>query len=347
MNKISLNKFLTYFIYTIKMIPKKIYSKASGQSQYPFLYQIPPKKGRYLIVDTETTGIYKGNYLTEIGGIEMINGIVSKKILNFKFDSIIIKERILKNKFSETETNFEEVKNKLNLFREWVGDSIVFAHNASFDMGVLNKTLSAFDLEEIPSINFRCSMHIFLEIVGITNPLLNKNYISLKECCNYFALQTNGQKYHTAKTDATMLCKLLLRLYEELDKNSKLKKIFNYNDLDDIKSHYKIYIDLKKRNNRINSYNDKFFKPLNEYAIPPFLKGNSKVTGNALMDDKEAKINKMVKDGQQNEQIEEKNDINLFEGKTSLENKEKKFSSDIVNKIISEYEEYEQLKKEK
>ena len=65
------------------------------------------------------------------------------------------------------------------------------------------------------------------------------------------------------------------------------------------------------------------------------------------MDDKEAKINKMVKDGQQNEQIEEKNDINLFEGKTSLENKEKKFSSDIVNKIISEYEEYEQLKKEK
>jgi len=92
------------------MIPKRICYETRGQSQYPFLFQIPPKKGRYLLVDTETTGILKGNYLTEIGGLELIDGILSKNIFKVTFAPKIIKEKILKKKLFETEKKFEETK---------------------------------------------------------------------------------------------------------------------------------------------------------------------------------------------------------------------------------------------
>ena len=324
------------------MIPKRICYETRGQSKYPFLFQIPPKKGRYLLVDTETTGILKGNYLTEIGGLELIDGILFKNIFKVRFAPKIIKEKILKKTLFETEKKFEETKKKLNRFRTWVGNSIIFAHNATFDMRVLNDTLSSFELAEIPEVNFRCSMRIFLEVVGVKDPLLNKNNMPLKECCRYFGLKTFGKKYHTAETDVEMLGHLLLKIYKELETNPKVSNIFDYNDPDDLESHYKIYMSLKKRNNRVNSYNDEFFQPLNNYEIPPFLKGNSELTRNDLMDDKEAKIKKMVKDDLQNEKIEEKNDINLFERKIKIEKKEEKISSDIANKIINEYE---QLKK--
>ena len=327
-----------FFLIKIKMLPKKFNNKTQGQSQYPFLFQIPQKNGRYLIIDTETTGIFKGNYLTEIGGIEMINGFVTEYNFNAKFDPIIIKKKILNKNLFKNVHEFEEAKNTLNLFRIWVGNSIVFAHNAIFDLKVLNRTLAAFKLEKIPEVNFRCTMHIFLEIISVKDPLFNKNFISLKECCQYYGLKTFGKNFHTAKTDVSMLSKLLLKLYGEIDTNPKVSKLFDYNNQDDL--HYIIYKNLKKINHKINSYNDKTFLSLLTYEMAPFLKGNEKLPENALNESKEVKIKKMADNDIKNGKNKDINNLDLSsKNLTDLDKiKGKNSSSDIVNKILSEYE---------
>lgn len=304
--------------------------------KYPFLFHIPSKNGRYIIVDTETTGIFKGNYLIEIGAIEFINGSLTHEKFNAKFDPIIIKNKISKRCIKNNH-KFNEEKNKLNDFRMFVGNSLVFAHNATFDMKVLNKTLSSFDLEEIPFTNFRCTMKIFLEIINTLNPLYNKNSISLKECCKYYRIDTCGGKYHNANFDSIMTSKLLIKLYNEIENNIKVSKYFNFENNDDLELHYKIYQDLKRQNNKINSYFDDSFLELNQYEIPGFLNCNT-------IEIKNKKLNNIMKNKEFNKNDDQKEIENKkfdFElGKKTIGLREKtdlEISRDIVNKIINEY----------
>lgn len=78
--------------------------------------------------------------------------------------------------------------------RTWIGNSIIFAHNAPFDIQVINEIFLFYGIEKIPNINFRCTMRIFLEIISAVNPSYNMSRISLAKCCNFFGLKTFGQK---------------------------------------------------------------------------------------------------------------------------------------------------------
>ena len=51
---------------------QEIYSR--DELLYKHLYQIPPKNGRYIVLDTETTGLKKEDHIIEIGACEIING---------------------------------------------------------------------------------------------------------------------------------------------------------------------------------------------------------------------------------------------------------------------------------
>ena len=41
---------------------------------YKDLYLIPPKKGRYIVIDTETTGLKKNDHVVELGAHEILDG---------------------------------------------------------------------------------------------------------------------------------------------------------------------------------------------------------------------------------------------------------------------------------
>ena len=67
-----------------------------------YLTQIPPKEGRYVVLDTETTGFGKDAHITEFCVQEILNGKITGK--NFRcsmkiFKDIIGKENNLYNKF--------------------------------------------------------------------------------------------------------------------------------------------------------------------------------------------------------------------------------------------------------
>ena len=95
---------------------------------------------REIVLDTETTGLnYKdGDRVIEVGCVETKNYVATGKTLSFycKVDKTISEDaqRIsgISNDFLNEKPIFDEVADN---FLEFIGDSAVLAHNASFDVG--------------------------------------------------------------------------------------------------------------------------------------------------------------------------------------------------------------------
>jgi DNA polymerase-3 subunit epsilon len=196
------------------------------------LYRIPPRAGRYIVVDTETTGLSLSDHVVELGAHEIING----RLTGAQFH-IYIKPRI---KMSEEVINIHGITNsfyddyyqdiysndKQNLinFVRWVGNSLIFAHNASFDMSAINLELKNWGINEMPVRRFRCSMKMFKDVIGRIEHNFYDKYVCLEKCCEYFKLKANTNSYHNALFDAFMTARMVCKLYEIIDNDIRFKK---------------------------------------------------------------------------------------------------------------------------
>ena len=204
---------------------------------YKHLYQIPPKKGRYIVLDTETTGLKKEDHIVELGACEIINGnLTGGQFHIYIRPRLIMEQRVvdihgITNKFYDDyyKDVYQDDKQNLLNFSKWVGNSIIFAHNAPFDMNTLNKELFFWGLHEISTKKYRCSMRIFREIVSKNEPLYDEKYTSLEKCCEYFGLKSNDKVFHNALFDSYMTARLVCKIYEKIDSDPSLYKDFDYN----------------------------------------------------------------------------------------------------------------------
>ena len=230
---------------------------------YKHLYQIPPKKGRYIVLDTETTGLKKEDHIIELGACEILNGNLTGDQFHIyirprlKMEKRIVDIHGITNQFYDEyyKDVYQNDKQNLLNFSKWVGNSIIFAHNAPFDMNTINKELFYWSLHEIPVIRYRCSMRIFREIVSKNEPLYDEKYTSLEKCCEYFGLNTNDKIFHNALFDSYMTARLICKLYEKIDSDPILYKDFDYNK-ESIDSHYCAYIKNKLDKNNIQKNNN-------------------------------------------------------------------------------------------
>lgn len=204
---------------------------------YKYLYKIPPKSGRYIVLDTETSDLSQQCQMIELGAFEIING----KLTGNQFH-IYIRPRIQMNKevinihkisnsfyddfFSEY---YESDKQNLINFCKFIGNSIIFAHNAPFDINAINNELSFWGLNEIPLKRFRCSMRIFMDVIGKINIKYNNTFTSLINCCEYFKIKSQENNFHNALFDSFMTSKMIIKIYETLDNNINLRKKVGYN----------------------------------------------------------------------------------------------------------------------
>ena len=192
-----------------------------------YLTQIPPKEGRYVVLDTETTGFGKNDHITEFCVYEILNGEITGNL----YYNYLTSRPIKNNSFSKfrnykntnEKNNNKSDKDKLMELLEFIGNCLIFAHNALFDFRFINKELLFWKLPIIPKKRFRCSMKIFKDIIGKENHSYNK-FCKLRDCCNYFNITSNKYEYHTASFDAFMTSKYICKLYQKLE-NEKL--IFN------------------------------------------------------------------------------------------------------------------------
>ena len=196
------------------------------------LYRIPPRTGRYIVLDTETTGLNHNDHVVELGAHEIINGKLTGVQFHIyirprlKMCEEVIKIHGITNDFYDEyykEIYSNDKKNLLN-FIKWLGNSLIFAHNASFDMNAINIELKNWGINEFPVKRFRCSMKMFKDVVGRIEPNYYDKYVCLEKCCEYFGLKSTSNCYHNALFDAFMTARMVCKLYEIIDNDVRFRK---------------------------------------------------------------------------------------------------------------------------
>ena len=316
-----------------------------------YLYRIPPRNGRYIVLDTETTGLNHNDHVVELGAHEIINGKLTGSQFHiyikprFKMCEEVIKIHGIENDFYDEyykELYMNDKQNLLN-FIKWLGNSLIFAHNASFDLNALNIELKNWEINEFPAKRFRCSMKMFKDVVGRIEPNYYDKYVCLEKCCEYFGLKASNNYFHNADFDAFMTARMICKLYEIIDNDPRFKKLkreirFNpncYKNYNTICSNRNNFQDLKDKTmkkflgKKINHDKEDILQnDKNEIIIQKNNSDNNNLNNSP---------NEMIKStdststGNLDESMEKKDEYNQNE-----QNEEIDFSDEIINEIFSD-----------
>ena len=235
---------------------------------YRALYLIPPKKGRYIVLDTETTGLKKNDHVVELGAHEILDGKLTGGQFHIyirprlQMEEIVIRiHQITNNYYNDFYQDiYQDDKQNLVNFINWVGDSLIFAHNATFDMNAINLELKYWGLNEFPIKKFRCSMRIFKEIIGRIEPYFDDKFICLEKCCRFFELNSNEKMFHNALFDSFMTGRVICKLYEVLETNLEIQNELNYKSNysnEEVLDNKNKLNDNENNNNKNNNYDIK------------------------------------------------------------------------------------------
>ena len=165
----------------------------------------------YIVVDLETTGLdpYKGCEIIEIGITIIINGEIVKN-----YSRLIKPKNIIPNFITDiTNIDNDMVKNEecieviLPKFREYIGDRVIIAHNAKFDLKFLNYYLEKMNLN--PITKYICT----LELLKQNKSYKGKNK-KLETACKYYNIENINA--HRADSDTLATAKLFLKIKEEV-----------------------------------------------------------------------------------------------------------------------------------
>ena len=166
---------------------------------------------REIVVDIETTGLdpKKGDKIIEIACLELINHIPTDKYFHEyinpqgkEISDGAFKVHGISNDFLNEKPIFDEVADN---FLEFIGESPVLAHNASFDVGFLNHELSL----ERKKIITDDKVIDTLAIARAKHPGMPNNLDAL---CKRYNIVEQKRGLHDAKSD----CELLAQVYIEL-----------------------------------------------------------------------------------------------------------------------------------
>ena len=165
---------------------------------------------RKLVLDTETSGLDpEKDRIIELACVEMVNDSPTggKYHRYYNPGNIIISneaEQIhgLNNKFLEKFPTFEKSAQE---FLDFIGDSQLIIHNASFDLSMINSSLKRVGKDIITSSRAICTLEMSRKMFpGSKN--------NLNALCRRFNISLESREKHGALTD----CFLLQEVYIEL-----------------------------------------------------------------------------------------------------------------------------------
>lgn len=165
---------------------------------------------RVIILDTETTGLSpkSGDRIIEIGCIEMI----SHRITGNTFHTYINPERDVPAKSTEITGLTSEFLKPFPIFSkivdpflEFISDSPLVIHNATFDMNFINAELGWLNKELIP--NTRA-----IDTLQMARKKFPGAPASLNALCKRFDIDLSRREKHGALLDAELLCEVYIEL---------------------------------------------------------------------------------------------------------------------------------------
>jgi DNA polymerase-3 subunit epsilon len=165
---------------------------------------------REIIFDTETTGLdpRTGDRLVEIGCIEMVNRVTTGETFHCYFnpdrDMPAAAEAVhgLSAAFLADKPRFHE---KAADFLDFIGDSMLVAHNAGFDFGFINMELEACGLDPVD----RSRMIDTVALARVRHPGAK---LSLDALCTRYGIDRSHRTLHGALLDAELLAQVYVEL---------------------------------------------------------------------------------------------------------------------------------------
>ena len=208
---------------------------------------------RELVLDTETTGLNheEGHRLVEIGIIELENHVPTGQYFHYYLNPERTSDKRaeeihgLTNEFLKDKPKFSEIAEE---FLEFISNSKIIIHNATFDLGFINAELNRCNLDEIKEESI-------IDTLTLAKQKFLGQSVSLDALCRKYNIDLKDRQIHGALKDA----KLLATVYLELigGRQSKLKfentddKFINKED--DIQNIVDYYINMPDRKiNRID-----------------------------------------------------------------------------------------------
>ncbi len=165
---------------------------------------------REIIFDTETTGFdpHSGDRMVEMGCIEMIDRVATGNsyhcYYNPQRNMPAQAEEVhgLSEKFLSEKPLFSEKAREL---LEFIQDSALVAHNASFDFGFLNAELVRCELPPV-------AMDRMVDTLAIAKKLHPGAKLSLDALCSRYGIDRSHRVKHGALLDAELLAQLYIEL---------------------------------------------------------------------------------------------------------------------------------------
>lgn len=165
---------------------------------------------REIILDTETTGLdpATGDRVVEIGAVELINHLPTGRTfhvyINPERDMPKEAEAVhgLSTAFLKDKPVFAAIAGE---FLDFIADSTLVIHNASFDMAFLNAELGFLRLPSIPPERVVDTLHIARQKhPGAAN--------SLDALCRRYGIDNSKRTKHGALLDSELLAEVYLEL---------------------------------------------------------------------------------------------------------------------------------------
>ena len=165
---------------------------------------------REIVLDTETTGLSprEGHRIVEIGCLELINHVSTGKNYHqyvkpdIPMPSAAEDVHGLSDEFLSDKPPFEEIG---QAFLDFIGDSPLVIHNASFDMGFINAELKKMGREPLP-------MSQSIDTVSMAREKFPGSPASLDALCRRFSIDNSARTFHGALLDAELLAEVYLEL---------------------------------------------------------------------------------------------------------------------------------------
>jgi DNA polymerase-3 subunit epsilon len=170
---------------------------------------------RQIFLDTETTGFnFKiGNRIVEFGAIEVIDRRITGNNLhfycnpNYEVEPGALAVHGLTNKFLSSKPNFSENADRMI---DFIKDSEVIIHNASFDIPFLNWELSLLKNNTHGTIEQNVSNVIDSLAVARKKHPLQKN--NLDALCKRYFIKNEHRTLHGALLDSELLADVYLAM---------------------------------------------------------------------------------------------------------------------------------------
>lgn len=166
----------------------------------------------FVSLDIETTGLsYENDKIIEITAIRYINFIETEKFSTLINPQIPISSRITKINgiTNDMVKDSPTIEKSIKDFYNFIGDSILVAHNASFDMNFLSCKAKNYGLEITNNV---------IDTLQVCRKLYNFENNKLGTVCKN--LNINMSQYHRAESDARACGEVIIKSIDEYKRAS-------------------------------------------------------------------------------------------------------------------------------